>query len=429
MHKFLETQQDSIPGIQYLLLIYSQLKDYPLLQECLSTLLVIIIAWIAHVFFKRYIIRLLNHLLGRWQHPWLEALIENHPISHIAYLAPLIILYYYTGLIEHGIGSILKNFTQVGMLWCLMIILDDVLDTIVNIYEQYEVSRSKPIKGYIQVVKIIFYCLLTIISAAVLLGKSPLYFLSGLGALTAILLLVFKDTILSLVASIQIATNGMIRIGDWISMPSFQADGDIIDIALHHVTIQNWDKTLTTIPTHKFLDTPFKNWKGMSESGGRRICRSIHIDLNSIKAADQRLLSKLSKITLIRDYIRDRQLEIDQHNQQNHVKTDSLVNGRHQTNLGIYRKYLQCYLQNHPKIASHMTQLVRQQAPTELGVPIQLYIFTNTTVWADYEGIQSDIFDHIFSTIQEFELRLFQNPTGADLRAVKFNDLSLNPPL
>ena len=207
--------------------------------------------------------------------------------------------------------------------------------------------------------------------------------------------------------------------GDWISMPSFQADGDIIDIALHHVTIQNWDKTLTTIPTHKFLDTPFKNWKGMSESGGRRICRSIYIDLNSVKIVDKKLLSKLSQITLIRDYVNNRQSEIDRHNEANNVQVDSAVNGRNQTNLGIFRQYLQSYLDQHPNIANDMTKLVRQQAPTEKGVPIQLYIFTNTTVWADYESIQSDIFDHIFSTIHEFELRLFQNPTGNDLKQLK----------
>lgn len=416
MQNFFETQQDFIPGTQYILLIYAKLKDYPVLQEVLSGFIVFLAAVTAHIIFKRYIVRLFNHVLSRWKHPWLEALIENHPISHIAYLAPLIIIYYYTSMIGHEVGSILKNFTQVGMLWCLLIILDDVLDTLVNIYEKYEISRSKPIKGYIQVVKIVLYSLITIISAAVLLGKSPLYFLSGLGALTAILLLVFKDTILSLVASIQIATNGMVRIGDWISMPSYQADGDIIDIALHHVTIQNWDKTLTTIPTHKFLDTPFRNWKGMSESGGRRICRSIHIDLNSVKVVDADLMKRLSNISLISDYISDRQNEIDQFNKTHKIDKTSMVNGRNQTNLGVYRKYLQNYLDNHPKIEGRMTKLVRQQAPTEIGVPIQLYIFTNTTVWADYESIQSDIFDHIFSTIQEFDLKIFQNPTGNDLK-------------
>ena len=419
MQKLLASQQDSVPGFNVLLNLYTKLQDYPFLQELFSLILVLLLAWISYYVFKRYIVRFLNQVLSRFNHPWLEALIENHPVSHIANLAPLIILYYYTGLMNNGLAEIFRNFCQVGMLWVGMIILDDLLDTAESIYEQYSMSRSKPIKGYIQVVKIILYSLLIISSAAVILGKSPLYFLSGLGAITAILLLVFKDTILSLVASIQIATNGMIRMGDWISMPSFQADGDIVDIALHHVTVQNWDKTLSTIPTHKFLDTPFKNWKGMSESGGRRICRSIYIDLNSVKLANESLLAKLSQISLISNYIKDRQSEIDTYNELNKVQRNSKINGRNQTNLGIFRQYLQNYLNAHPQIAGDMTKLVRQQAPTEKGVPIQLYIFTNTTVWADYEAIQSDIFDHIFSTIHEFELRLFQNPTGNDVRELK----------
>ena len=419
MQKLLEEQQDKIPGIDLLADLFSKLKDYPLLQELTSLIIILFLGWISYYLFKHYIVRFLNHLLSRFEHPWLAALIDNHPVSHIAKLAPLVIFYYYTGLIEHGIADIFRNFCLVGMLWVAMIILDDLLDTAESIYDKYPISRSKPIKGYIQVAKIILYSLLIISSAAVIIGKSPLYFLSGLGAITAILLLVFKDTILSLVASIQIATNGMIRMGDWISMPSFQADGDIVDIALHHVTIQNWDKTLTTIPTHKFLDTPFKNWKGMSESGGRRICRSIYIDLNSVKLVDKQLISKLSKITLIHDYINSRQSEIDSYNEANKIDMKSKVNGRNQTNLGIFRQYLQNYLDAHPNISNDMTKLVRQQAPTEKGVPIQLYIFTNTTVWADYESIQSDIFDHIFSTIHEFELRLFQNPTGNDLKELK----------
>tara|TARA_Y100000589_G_scaffold169258_1_gene160950 strand:+ start:2647 stop:3918 length:1272 start_codon:yes stop_codon:yes gene_type:complete len=419
MQNSLASQQDNIPGFNFVLELYTKLKDYPILQELSTLTLILLFAWISYYVLKHYIVRLLNGLLRRFQHPWLEALIENHPVAHIANLAPLIILYYYTSLINNGLAEIFRNFCQVGMLWVGMIILDDLLDTAESIYEQYSISRSRPIKGYVQVAKIVLYSLLIISSAAVILGKSPLYFLSGLGAITAILLLVFKDTILSLVASIQIATNGMIRMGDWISMPSFQADGDIIDIALHHVTVQNWDKTLTTIPTHKFLDTPFKNWKGMSESGGRRICRSIYIDLNSVKLADESLLTKLSQISLISNYIKDRQSEIDTFNEKNKIERNSKINGRSQTNLGIFRQYLNNYLNNHPNIAGDMTKLVRQQAPTESGVPIQLYIFTNTTVWGDYEAIQSDIFDHIFSTIHEFELRLFQNPTGNDVRELK----------
>jgi miniconductance mechanosensitive channel len=231
-------------------------------------------------------------------------------------------------------------------------------------------------------------------------------------------MLVFKDTILSFVSSIQISSNDLFKIGDWVEAPQFGADGDVIDIALHTVKIQNWDKTISVIPTHKLIDSSFKNWRGMSESGGRRVKRSINIDMNSIKFCTDEMIGRYRKFDLIKQYIENKISDIDKHNTTKNIMDETLVNGRALTNIGTFREYISAYLSNHPKIHKDMTFLIRQLAPTENGVPIQIYIFINDTNWVSYESIQSDIFDHLLAISQEFDLRVFQNPTGNDFRKI-----------
>lgn len=243
--------------------------------------------------------------------------------------------------------------------------------------------------------------------------------MSLLGGLTAVLLLVFKDMILGLVAGIQLSSNNMIARGDWIEMPNYGADGDVIDITLTTVMVQNWDKTITTIPTYALISDSFKNWKGMQESGGRRIKRAVNIDINSIRFVDDELLSKLRKVELLKDYLQDKLQEIDKYNQEHAVDTSLLINGRKITNIGTFRAYLIAYLRRHPLINKEMTFLVRQLRPTECGLPIEVYVFSNDKVWANYEAIQADIFDHIFAVVPEFGLRVFQNPTGSDFQFLK----------
>ena len=237
-----------------------------------------------------------------------------------------------------------------------------------------------------------------------------------MGAMTAILLLVFKDSILGLVASIQLTSNDMVRIGDWIEMPKYGADGDVIDVTLHTVKVQNWDKTITTIPSYALISDSFKNWRGMAESGGRRIKRAIYIDLTSIKFCTSEMLDRFEKFQLITDYIRTRKAEITEYNQEHQVDTSELINGRNLTNVGTFRAYLVAYLHHHPKIHQDLTFLIRHLPPGEQGLPIEIYVFSNDQVWANYEAIQADIFDHIFSVVPMFDLRLFQNPTGADFQ-------------
>jgi miniconductance mechanosensitive channel len=249
----------------------------------------------------------------------------------------------------------------------------------------------------------------------VLLGKSPFLLLGGLTALTAVLLIVFKDTILNLVAGIQIQAYDMVRVGDWIVMPKYGADGDVSEIALNTVTVQNFDKTISTIPTRAVIDEYLKNWRGMKDSGGRRIKRSIAIDVNSIKFCTPVMITRLSRIQLLQAYIERKQKELTEHNAANGIDDESLANGRRMTNVGTFRAYLTEYLRGHPSIDTNKTFLVRQLQPTEGGLPIQIYVFANDTVWANYEAIQADIFDHVLAVLPEFELRICQNLTGHDL--------------
>lgn len=266
--------------------------------------------------------------------------------------------------------------------------------------------------------KLIAAVLIGIMIVSLLMGKSPLLLLSGLGAMTAVLMLVFKDPILGLVAGIQLSANDMLKIGDWLEMPKYGADGAVTDIGLTTVKVRNWDNTVTTIPTYALISDSFKNWRSMSESGGRRIKRSINIDTTSVHFLSEQEEQRLNRNPLLQHYLNNKTEELQQYNQQAQVDLSSPLNGRRLTNLGTLRAYLEAYLRAHPHIHQHMTLMVRQLAPTPEGLPLEIYAFTNTTVWAQYESIQSDIFDHIYAVIEEFDLRIHQTPTGNDMRGL-----------
>lgn len=308
------------------------------------------------------------------------------------------------------------NVTQIYMVFVTLATVNAFLNALYEIYQGFEVSKSKPIKGYLQVVKIIFVVIGVIIVISMLLGKSPVFLLGGLGAFSAVLLLVFKDPILGFVAGIQISANDMVRPGDWIVMGKSGADGVVTDISLTTVKVQNWDKTITTIPTYSLVSESFVNWRGMEESGGRRIKRSINIDMNSVKFCSPEMLEKFQKISLVKDYIHGMEKVLEDYNINQGIDDSVLVNGRRQTNLGVFRAYFEAYLRNNPNIRQDMTFLVRQLQPVESGIPIEIYVFSKEQEWGVYENIQSDIFDHILASIPEFELQVFQNPTGADFK-------------
>ncbi len=287
-----------------------------------------------------------------------------------------------------------------------------------QIYESRPIARDRPIKGFVQLAQIAIYILGAILVIAALIDRSPVILLSGLGAITAVLLIVFRDTLLSLVASVQLTGQDMIRVGDWLEVPQFGADGDVIDVALYTVTVQNWDKTITKIPTHRLTSDSFKNWRGMAESGGRRIKRSINIDFNSIRFLTDTEVQRFTAFVLLKDYIKAKEAELKAYNEALHAPGESGVNLRRLTNIGTFRAYIYNYLKHHPKIHDQMTLMVRQLQPGTEGLPIEIYCFSNDTDWGAYEGIQADIFDHVFAIAPEFGLRLYQRPAGADLREI-----------
>lgn len=373
------------------------------------------LAILVNIITKKIVLRIVAVFVKKSKTKWDDILLEKKFFHRISHIFPALVVYAssnvfgdFKDLIQRGI---LAYFAILGYL-----IISSFLDSIDAIYRTYKVSREKPIKSYLQVVNIFVAILATIIAIATILNQSPWGLLSGIGAMTAILLLIFKDSIMGLVAGVQLSANNMIHIGDWIEVPNYSADGDVIEISLNTVKVQNWDRTITTIPTYALVSGSFKNWKGMEQSKGRRIARSICIDMDSIKFCTEKMLKKYEKIQYISDYIRQKQKELEEYNTNLDVDLSLMVNGRHLTNIGTFRAYITNYVRNHPKIKKEDIILIRQLQPTENGLPIQIYAFSSEIGWVNYEGIQADIFDHLLAIVPEFDLRVFQNPTGNDFR-------------
>ena len=281
-----------------------------------------------------------------------------------------------------------------------------MVNTAHDLYNSFEMSKLKPIEGLIQVIKGILYAVCVLLIAAFLLGKSVGTIVIGLGTLSAVLMLIFQDSIKGFVGSIQLSINDMLRIGDWIV--TGPADGVVQEINLTTVKVQNWDNTITTIPTYTLVSSPFTNWRGMSESGGRRISRSFNIDVNTIQYCTPEMLEKYKHYNLVRDYIIQKEEDIQEYNKANRIDTSEIMNGRQQTNLGIFRAYIKAYLNNNPKLNHNLTMMVRQLQPTEVGIPMQIYAFSSDKKWINYEEIQSDIFDHVLAAAPMFDLRIYQ---------------------
>ncbi len=371
---------------------------------------------------KRYIISALTYVISRSKTSWDDAVLRQKVLSRMAHLAPALVIYILTPIALEGQDSaitLIRNTTQIYMIVILMLVLDSLLNTVEDIYQNFDAAKEISIKGFIQILKMALYFLATIFVVSILLNKTPVYLLSGVGALTAVLMLVFRDAILGFVAGIQLAANKMVSNGDWIEMPKYGADGDVLEMTLTTVKVQNWDKTVTTIPTYALISESFKNWRGMQEAGGRRIKRAVNIDMSSIRFCDEDMLERFEKIQYISEYIEEKKHELEAFNTATRVDNASLANGRRMTNIGTFRAYVQAYLHNHPQINEQMTFLIRQLKPTENGLPIEVYVFSKDKVWANYEAIQADIFDHILAVVPEFDLRVYQNPTGADFRMLK----------
>ncbi len=363
----------------------------------------------------------INRWIQKTNNQWDDAFMEAGVFRRVLRLFPLFLVYIGVErlLVSSGSSLLLSRVVYALMIVLVGRIIQALLDSAGRVYQLMDLKNRRPITGHLQAVTILLYIFIGIFSIATLLGKSPWGLFSVLGGLTAVLLLIFKDTILGFVAGVQLGAHDMVRVGDWIEMPKYGADGDVVALTVNTVKVQNWDKTISTIPTYAMISDSFKNWRGMSESGGRRIKRSIHLDMNSIRFVDDAMLARFREFDLLSAYVTDKQNEIDAENEEKSVNLSLSVNGRRQTNAGIFRAYLKQFLSTHPLIHDEMTFLVRQLQPTAQGLPIEIYVFSKDQVWANYEAIQSDIFDHILAAIPEFDLRVFQSPSGADFKSLK----------
>lgn len=384
----------------------------PWVQTLLGLGLLVLAATAANFIVKHVILRLIGKMVpGDWPAPSAIA-------ARLANIVPALIVSGGIALVPNlpeWVVDVTRNVVGAFVILTIALAISSALSFANDLYARRPDAASRPIKGYVQVLKIVLFMAAAVLMIAVLMEESPLLLLSGLGAMAAVLMLVFRDTILSLVASVQLTSNDMLRVGDWIEMPSCNADGDVIDIALHTVKVQNWDKTITTIPTHRLISDSYKNYRGMQESGGRRIMRSILLDQNSVRFLDPEEVQDLRRFALIDEYLERKRGEIESWNASLIEAGRDPINSRRVTNIGTFRAYVAAYLMANDRLAKGMTTIVRQLDPTPQGLPLQIYCFTNTTAWAEYEEIQSDIFDHLLAVLPRFRLRLFQQPSGLDL--------------
>ena len=416
--------------IEYLIEYLSKLVNVNFLQLGLSEkvvealvrgslfLVVLCLSWFVYKIVQGPLNRSLERLSSLTNQQWDNVLVEKHVFQRLLNFVPLILIYVLTSPILAGTELLALSQTLINVLFLLaaMLTVDALLSALLAIYSSSGISKEISITPFVQVLKLALYFVSGILLLSLLLQKTPLYFLSGLGALTAVLMFVFKDILMGFVAGIQLIANKMVAPKDWIEMPKYGADGDVIEITLTTVKVQNFDNTITTIPTYALINESFKNWRNMNLSGGRRIKRYVNIDLSSIKFCDAEMLERFTKIQLITKAIQDRQAEIKVSNEEKNVDESTIVNGRRLTNIGIFRAYVEAYLRQHPQISNQMTFLVRQLSPRENGLPIEIYVFCKETNWNIYEAVQADIFDHILAVVPEFDLRVFQVPSGSDFQ-------------
>ena len=392
--------------------------SYIIVFDVLVALWFIVCSILVHIFLhtllRNFLIKRFNKLGKRWAH----VMLSDSLFRRVAYLFQGIVVHIQAGVWlddSPALQRFIESATELWILLFLLLAFFSVLSLLQNLVQIRFNSLNFPIQGLIQTIKLIASIFVGLLVVSVLLDESPIIILSGFGAVSAVILLVFKDLILGLTAGIQLSANKMLSVGDWLDMPKYGADGNVIEIALTTVKVRNWDKTITTIPTYALISDSFKNWRGMSEAGGRRIKRSVLIEISTIQFLTEETLGEMKKVRLITDYVDDKIEVIKIANQLN---SSVPLNGRRLTNLGTFRAYLAAYLKAHPQIRQDMTLFVSQLEPRSEGLPIQIYAFTTTTDWIAYEDIQSDIFDHIFSVLPEFGLRAHEMPTGSDIRAL-----------
>lgn len=397
--------------------------EYAVFVElAIDTVFLVLIAILVDIIAKRVVLRFIENIVQRSSSTLDDIFFEKRVFDALAHLAPALVIELGAPLVYEAYPEFVNGLSKFIQLYVIVIVVwvaGSFLDALLELSERNPYLKDKPMLSYVQLGKLISYVLAGVMMFSILFSKSPVVVLSAFGAAGAVLIFVFKDTILGLVASIQISVNDTLRVGDWVSMEKYNADGDVIRITLNTIVVQNWDKTISTIPAYAFVSDSFKNWRGMTEAGGRRIKRSIHISVSSVKFCDQEMLERFSRFQILESYIASRSEEIAQYNEDLKADKTYPLNGRHLTNIGLFREYVSTYLKRNNNIRQDMTCMVRQLAPSEIGVPLEVYCFTKTIEWIPYENIQSDIFDHLLATAKLFDLEVFQNPSGSDFAQIR----------
>lgn len=407
------------------LIKWGLVHDSANIWDNLIILLLVIAVTVGIDYTCRYIfLGLFKRFAKRTKNQWDDLIVERKIINKLMHLIPAILVYIMLPLAlpRSEMPTLLGILQMICSIYIVAVILrfiNAALNLLLEIYNRKEAFKNKPLKGFVQIIQVLVFFVGFIIIISILIGKSPATLFAGLGASAAILMLVFKDTILGFVAGIQLSANDMLRPGDWITMTKYGADGTVIEVTLNSIKVRNFDNTITMIPPYALVSDSFQNWRGMQESGGRRVKRSINIDMNSVRFCTPEMLEKFRKIALLTEYVDTKQQELETYNKEHNIDGSILVNGRRQTNLGVFRAYLVNYLKSNPDVNKDLTCMVRQLQPTEKGIPMELYFFAATTVWIPYEGIQADVFDHILAILPEFGLQVFQEVSGSDLRHLR----------
>ena len=385
-------------------------------------LILVALCMIAGRIARLSMVRFITALARKSKTQWDDILVEKKFFAAVAHLVPVMLIEILVPLFFKEFPTFVDYVIRANDVYLIgvgLIMVNRFLNAAQLILSRMDLFINKPLESYFQLAKIVIGIIAGVLMLSVLVSKSPIYFFSAFGAMTAVILFVFKDTILGFIASIQLSANDMIRVGDWVQMDKYGADGDVLEINLTTVKVRNWDKTISTVPTYSFISDSFKNWRGMQETGARRIARSIYINIGSVRFSTPEMIERFKNIHIISQYVADKEIEIENYNKKHAVDTTHVSNGRRMTNLGTFRAYAKKYLERHPKIDKSLTIIVRQLEPNEKGVPVQIYCFCNDIAWENYEAVQSDIMDHLLSVVPQFDLQVFQNPSGSDFRKLQ----------
>ena len=390
------------------------------MDQFIAFALVLVIAFVADMICRKILLKAIARLVQKTKATWDDIMFDRNVMVHLSRMVAPVVIYLFIPIAFAQTDSVTLSFIRrlcyIYIIFSFLLFVNSFLKAAYTVYSEKESMRDRPLKGLLQTLQVSLWSIGLIVVVAELLGKSPLSLLAGLGASAAVLMLVFKDSIMGFVSGVQLSANDMLKVGDWIAMPKYGADGTVIEVTLNTVKVRNWDNTITTIPPYLLVSDSFQNWRGMRESGGRRVKRSINIDMTSVRFCTPEMLEKYRKIQLLKDYIEQTEAVVEAYNKENGIDNEVLVNGRRQTNLGVFRAYLTAYLKSLPVVNTELNCMVRHLQPTDHGLPVELYFFSTIKDWIPYEGVQADVFDHVLAIIPEFDLRVFQSPSGADLR-------------